>query len=149
MGAQGDVASDSAAGRGQQIRAALEESNPTKWPPPPLGGWVARCRMSPRRMATCGSERGQGDSFVEAFDRASNAGACALAVRRAPVAPIRLQTGLHSGEVQLRDEGHYIGSTVNRGGSRRGRKLFELFPKLGTLPLSATRVGPTTTHWHD
>ena len=44
----------------------------------------------------------------------SDAVACALELQRAPLAPIRLRIGLHTGEVQLRDEGNYIGSTVNR-----------------------------------
>ena len=29
-------------------------------------------------------------------------------------APIRLRIGLHAGEIQLRDEGNYIGPTINR-----------------------------------
>ncbi|WP_082279454.1 helix-turn-helix transcriptional regulator [Mycobacterium colombiense] len=59
-------------------------------------------------------EQGEGDSFVVAFTRASEAVACALALQRAPLAPIRLRIGLHSGEVQLRDEGNYVGPTINR-----------------------------------
>ncbi|MFI5511606.1 LuxR C-terminal-related transcriptional regulator [Mycobacterium sp. NPDC051804] len=59
-------------------------------------------------------EQGEGDSFVIAFARASDAVACAVAVQRAPLAPIRLRIGLHTGEVQLRDEGNYIGPTINR-----------------------------------
>ncbi|WP_082981185.1 LuxR family transcriptional regulator [Mycolicibacter heraklionensis] len=63
-------------------------------------------------------EQGEGDSFVAAFARASDAVACALALQRAPLAPIRLRIGLHSGEVQLRGQtseaGNYIGPTINR-----------------------------------
>ena len=59
-------------------------------------------------------EQGEGDSFVVAFARASDAVACALELQRAPLAPIRLRIGVHTGEVQLRDEGNYIGPTVNR-----------------------------------
>src|SRR5262245_54239248 len=59
-------------------------------------------------------EQGEGDSLVVAFARASDAVACALALQRAPLAPIRLRIGVHTGEVQLRDEGNYIGPTVNR-----------------------------------
>lgn len=59
-------------------------------------------------------EQGEGDSFVIAFARASDAVACALQLQRAPLAPIRLRIGLHTGEVQLRDEGNYIGPTINR-----------------------------------
>ena len=59
-------------------------------------------------------EQGEGDSFVIAFGRASDAVACALDLQRAPLAPIRLRIGLHTGEVQLRDESNYIGPTINR-----------------------------------
>ncbi len=64
-------------------------------------------------------EQGEGDSFVVAFTRASDAVACALALQRAPLSPILLRIGLHTGEVQLRDEGNYIGSTINRTGRLR------------------------------
>src|ERR1700722_6897210 len=59
-------------------------------------------------------EQGEGDSFVVAFARASDAVACALGLQRAPLAPLRLRIGVHTGEIQLRDEGNYIGSTINR-----------------------------------
>jgi predicted ATPase/class 3 adenylate cyclase/DNA-binding CsgD family transcriptional regulator len=59
-------------------------------------------------------EQGEGDSFVAAFTRASDAVACALQLQRAPLAPIRLRIGVHTGEVQLRDDGNYIGQTINR-----------------------------------
>lgn len=49
-----------------------------------------------------------------AFARASDAVACALDLQRAPLAPIRLRIGVHTGEVQLRDEGNYMGPTINR-----------------------------------
>ena len=64
-------------------------------------------------------EQGEGDSFVVAFTRASDAVACALALQRAPLSPILLRIGVHTGEVQLRDEGNYIGSTINRTGRLR------------------------------
>jgi predicted ATPase/class 3 adenylate cyclase/DNA-binding CsgD family transcriptional regulator len=59
-------------------------------------------------------EQGEGDSFVAAFARASDAVAAALALQRAPLAPIRLRIGIHTGEIQLRDEGNYAGPTINR-----------------------------------
>ena len=59
-------------------------------------------------------EQGEGDSFVVAFARASDAVACALGLQRAPLAPVGLRIGVHTGEVQLRDEGNYIGPTINR-----------------------------------
>src|ERR1700724_1127124 len=59
-------------------------------------------------------EQGEGDSFVVAFGRASDAVACALWLQRAPLAPIRLRIGVHTGEIQLRDDANYIGPTINR-----------------------------------
>jgi predicted ATPase/class 3 adenylate cyclase/DNA-binding CsgD family transcriptional regulator len=59
-------------------------------------------------------EQGEGDSFVIAFARASDAVACAFDLQRAPLAPIRLRVGINTGEVRLRDEGNYIGPTINR-----------------------------------
>jgi len=59
-------------------------------------------------------EQGEGDSFVAAFARASDALAAALELQRAPLVPIRLRIGVHTGEVQLRDEGNYAGPTINR-----------------------------------
>jgi predicted ATPase/class 3 adenylate cyclase/DNA-binding CsgD family transcriptional regulator len=59
-------------------------------------------------------EQGEGDSFVVAFARASDAVACALELQGAPLAPISLRIGVHTGEVQLRGEDNYIGPTINR-----------------------------------
>src|SRR5271165_3135780 len=59
-------------------------------------------------------EQGEGDSFVAAFARASDAVACALGLQRAPLAPIRIRIGIHTGEIQLRDESNYAGPTINR-----------------------------------
>ncbi len=59
-------------------------------------------------------EQGEGDSFVIAFARAADGVACALELQRAPLAPIKLRIGVHTGDVQLRDEGNYIGPTINR-----------------------------------
>ena len=59
-------------------------------------------------------EQGEGDSFVIAFSRATDAAACALALQRAPLAPLRLRIGVHTGEVQLRDENNYVGPAINR-----------------------------------
>ncbi len=59
-------------------------------------------------------EQGEGDSFVAAFPRASDAVACALDLQRKDLTPIKLRIGLHTGEVQLRDEGNYAGSTINK-----------------------------------
>jgi len=64
-------------------------------------------------------EQGEGDSFVIAFGRASDAVACALEVQRSPLGPIRLRIGVHTGEVQLRDETNYIGLTINRAARLR------------------------------
>src|SRR5271154_7434064 len=59
-------------------------------------------------------EQGEGDSFVIAFARASDAVACAFDLQRAPLAPIRLRIGINTGDVRLRDEANYAGPTINR-----------------------------------
>jgi len=59
-------------------------------------------------------EQGEGDSFVAAFARAADAVECSLELQRAPLAPIRLRIGVHTGDVRLRDEGNYAGPTINR-----------------------------------
>ena len=66
-------------------------------------------------------EQGEGDSFVAAFSRASDALACALALQLALASEpwpggieLRLRMALHTGEVQLRDEGNYIGAEIGR-----------------------------------
>ncbi|BBZ71635.1 transcriptional regulator [Mycobacterium paraseoulense] len=59
-------------------------------------------------------EQGEGDSFVAAFARASDAVSCALALQRAPLAPLLLRIGVHTGEIQLRDDANYAGPTINR-----------------------------------
>ncbi|OBI80080.1 transcriptional regulator [Mycobacterium sp. E740] len=64
-------------------------------------------------------EQGEGDSFVIAFARASDAAACALQLQLAPLSPISLRIGIHTGEVQLRDEANYIGPTINRAARLR------------------------------
>jgi predicted ATPase/class 3 adenylate cyclase/DNA-binding CsgD family transcriptional regulator len=64
-------------------------------------------------------EQGEGDSFVAAFARASDAVACALALQRAPLAPIRIRIGVHTGEIQLRDDANYAGPTINRSARLR------------------------------
>lgn len=59
-------------------------------------------------------EQGEGDSFVVAFAKASDAVACALALQQADLDPIRLRIGAHTGEIALRDEANYAGPTINR-----------------------------------
>ncbi len=54
-----------------------------------------------------------------AFTRASDAVACALALQQAALAPTRLRIGVHTSEVQLRDEGKYMGPTINRAARLR------------------------------
>ena len=67
----------------------------------------------------CPIEQGEGDSFVVAFTRASDAVACALALQRAALSPLRLRIGVHTGEIRLRDEGKYMGPTINRAARLR------------------------------
>ena len=59
-------------------------------------------------------EQGEGDSFVVAFAKASDAVAFALALQRTALEPIKLRIGVHTGEIQLRDDHNYAGSTINR-----------------------------------
>ena len=64
-------------------------------------------------------EQGEGDSFVAAFSEAGDAVACALALQlefaRADAPwPFRVRMALHVGDVQLRDEGNYVGATIAR-----------------------------------
>ena len=79
---------------------------------------VARFEQTVSEVVACGGvrpvEQGEGDSFVAAFTRASDAVGCALELQRSSLAPIRLRIGVHTREVQLRDEGNYAGPTVNR-----------------------------------
>ena len=70
-------------------------------PSPP----TTACARSNRARATASSPRSPGRR---------DAVACALELQRAPLTPIRLRIGVHTGEVQLRDEGNYIGPTINR-----------------------------------
>ena len=70
-------------------------------------------------------DQGEGDSFIAAFSRASDAVACALEIQinlERQVwedTPLHLRIALHTGEVQLRDVGNYIGQTVNRAARLR------------------------------
>lgn len=59
-------------------------------------------------------ERGAGDSFVMAFKRAEDAVECALQLQQAPLAPVRLRIGIHTGEVQSSRDGNYVGPTIDR-----------------------------------
>ena len=67
----------------------------------------------------CPIAQGEGDSFVVAFTRPSDAVACALALQQAPLSPIRLRIGVHTGEILLRDEANYMGPTINRAARLR------------------------------
>lgn len=64
-------------------------------------------------------EQGEGDSFVLAFTRASDAVACALDLQAARTYPVRLRIGIHTGDVELRDEGNYAGPAINRSARLR------------------------------
>ena len=90
----------------------LREANQTRWRP-----LVALLdRTVPKAVAAHGGvrpvEQGEGDSFVAAFARAGDAVACALQLQRVLLAPIRLRIGVHTGDIQLRDEGNYAGPTI-------------------------------------
>jgi predicted ATPase/class 3 adenylate cyclase/DNA-binding CsgD family transcriptional regulator len=65
-------------------------------------------------------EQGEGDSFVVAFSRASDALGCALELqRRLAAGPLDVRLGLHTGEVQLRGVGNYVGAFINRAARLR------------------------------
>src|SRR5205823_1307515 len=65
-------------------------------------------------------EQGEGDSFVAAFSRASDAVRGALEIQQQLAdAALRLRIGVHTGEVQLRDEGNYVGPAINRAARLR------------------------------
>ena len=70
--------------------------------------------LVPAHHGVCPVEQGEGDSFVIAFAHAADAVACALALQQAPLTPLRLRVGVHTGTVQLRDEHKYMGPMVNR-----------------------------------
>jgi predicted ATPase/class 3 adenylate cyclase/DNA-binding CsgD family transcriptional regulator len=76
-------------------------------------------QVVPRHNGVRPTEQGEGDSFVVAFTRASEALSCALDLQRAPLAPIRLRIGVHTGEVQLRNEDNYVGPAINRAARLR------------------------------
>jgi predicted ATPase/class 3 adenylate cyclase/DNA-binding CsgD family transcriptional regulator len=87
--------------------------------PEEMTGAVARLKQTVSEVIAAHGgvrpvEQGEGDSFVAAFACAADAVACALELQRAPLSPIRLRIGVHTGEVQLRDEGSYAGPTINR-----------------------------------
>jgi predicted ATPase/class 3 adenylate cyclase/DNA-binding CsgD family transcriptional regulator len=64
-------------------------------------------------------QQGADDGFAAAFARPSDAVACALDLQRAPLTPIRLRIGVHTGEVRLRDGATYVGPTINRAARLR------------------------------
>ena len=59
-------------------------------------------------------EQCEGDSFLVVFGRASDAVMCALELQRAPLGPIRLRIGMHTGDAQMNEDGNYIGPTIDR-----------------------------------
>jgi predicted ATPase/class 3 adenylate cyclase/DNA-binding CsgD family transcriptional regulator len=60
-------------------------------------------------------EQGEGDSFVAAFARASDAVACALAIQQKLAGGrLRLRMGIHSAEAQRGPDKTYVGPPLNR-----------------------------------
>lgn len=66
-------------------------------------------------------DQGEGDSIVGAFAKATDAVACALdlqltlAKEQWPTAsPIKVRIGIHTGEIELRDDRNYFGFSINR-----------------------------------
>lgn len=61
-------------------------------------------------------EQREADACVAAFARASDAVACAVALQRAPLAPIRLRIGVYAGDVQPAEHGSYAAPVIARAG---------------------------------
>lgn len=80
-------------------------------------------RIVSERISACEGvrplEQGEGDSFVAAFSRATDAVQCTVDIQRSSPAPIRLRIGIHTGEVQLRDDNNYAGPVLNRAARLR------------------------------
>jgi predicted ATPase/class 3 adenylate cyclase len=98
-------------------------------------------------------EQGEGDSFVAAFSRASEAIACALAIQLAtgasnwpPGCEPRLRMALHTGEIELRDAGNYMGPTINRCGRLRSLAVGgQILVSRTTADLLLDALPPRTT----
>lgn len=59
-------------------------------------------------------EPGTGECFVAAFGRAEDAVQCALQLQQAPLTPIRLRIGIHTGAAQSGKDGNYVGPAIDR-----------------------------------
>jgi len=66
-------------------------------------------------------DQGEGDSVLGAFSKATAGVSCALELQRILLtegwpdgADIRIRMAIHTGEIELRDERNYFGSTINR-----------------------------------
>ncbi len=86
---------------------------------PDMAGAIARLNtvvseVVARHSGVRPLEQGEGDSFVVAFAKASDAVTAALALQKVDLEPIRLRIGVHTGEIALRDEANYAGPTINR-----------------------------------
>ena len=79
----------------------------------------AACELVLAHDGVLAVEPGAGDSFMAAFAHATDAMACAVELQQAPLAPIRLRIGVHTGEVRLNDAGDYVGPTPERAARLR------------------------------
>ncbi len=91
----------------EQITAALVRLN------------RAASEIVPAHDGVLAIEPGAGDSFMAAFAHATDAVACAVELQGAPLSPIRLRVGVHTGEVRLDDAGDYVGPTPERAARLR------------------------------
>ncbi|MFN2465377.1 MAG: LuxR C-terminal-related transcriptional regulator [Candidatus Dormibacteria bacterium] len=109
------------------------EGSSRRWEAAPSGMAVATARchqliseVIERFGAVYQSDQREGDSFVAGCPRAVDALECALALQREfrretwpEGADLTLRIGLHTGDVELRDERNYMGTVINRAARLR------------------------------
>ena len=107
----------------EAMTAAIARMNQTarqRWSPS-----TTACARSSRVKATVSSSRSRGPAM-----RSRARWICS----ERTLAPIRLRIGVHTGDVQLRDEGNYIGPTINKTARLRdlahgGQTVFSAQPR--------------------
>lgn len=90
------------------------EGSTRRWEEDPSAMATARAELRDLAGELIGShngvrplDQGEGDSFLGAFSRPSEAVACAVEIQRKTPVPLRI--GIHVGEVYRTEEGNYVG----------------------------------------